>query len=506
MTMRMRFGALFAATLLFNAALPRAGAANGYDKISSVYDDVPVTPDRVLDIRKVAGDDETPLPGVIFKVYKLAGLSLPEAEELLGQKDLASEDIQSYRISENLVATLNTDPNGIASFNFTEEGYPDGIYMVEELPDVSRVAQAPFFLQIPGTSEDGAEAVYTVKILRKSVVDIVPELSVDVGGLDLLSASADAFRPHVRILRTDIPAGLGSAKKYTLSDTLPPQLTYVWGSPVVKLYTTEGVERQLLWDSHFYVSERTLIGDGEPKDHFTITFTRRGLAYIMEILGEGDRIPELRVYYEAYLDEDAVPGAYVCSKARVEYMNRYGTGYIGEAESAGVCTGGIWLHSIDDAGTAMPGAKFRIAREATEAELADPGVKVVRSIVDGRELDLVFISFVPGRDLSVPKVDTVTTDGNGDAVFCGLAHGTYYIAETEAPAGFDLLTEPIEVVIDDRSHRADDIRDPALQVVNPLFVLPQTGGMDTTVLTVAGLSVVCCASLMLLVDHRRGRL
>lgn len=42
----------------------------------------------------------------------------------------------------------------------------------------------------------------------------------------------------------------------------------------------------------------------------------------------------------------------------------------------------------------------------------------------------------------------VTTDYEGQALFTKLGKGTYYLVETEAPTGYQLLKEPVEVVID----------------------------------------------------------
>ena len=504
MDIRRRSAVLLAAVLLVAAVLPRAGAVDDVPQVA--YAGAVAGPDRILEIQKFAADGETPLPGVVFKIYKVAALPNVELEETLRGKRPTQEDVRTYGIPEALIATLTTDPEGLATFNFTAGGHPDGIYMVVEFPDVSGIEQEPFFLRMPGNAEGDTGDAYTVTVRRCSVVDTVPTVAVDVGALEAEHASSNLYRPHVRVLRAGIPTGLANARKYTVSDTLPPQLSYVWGSPVVKLYTTEGEERQLLWDGHFYVSELTLIGDGEPRDHFTVTLTRRGAAYITELLGEGNEAPELRVYYEARIDEDAVPGEDIFSNANVEYINQYGVEYIGEAESAGICTGGLRLRNTDAEGRALPGARFRIARQATEEELKDPGVRVESLSVDGQAVDVVFVSFVPGDDLSDPRVDSVMADGNGDASFFGLAYGTYYIVETSVPAGFELLSDPIEVRIDASSHRGDGGRDPTLLVTTPRFILPQSGGLGMELFTPMGLGIVCCASLMLLLDHRRGKL
>ena len=108
--------------------------------------------------------------------------------------------------------------------------------------------------------------------------------------------------------------------------------------------------------------------------------------------------------------------------------------------------------------------------------------------------------------MSLEKVDTITTDAEGKASFCGLAYGTYYIVETKAPAGYNLLSEPIEARINELSHRADEELNSTILVVNTRFVLPETGGMGTTLFTVAGLGILSCAAIILILNHKKGRI
>ena len=471
-----------------------------YRKVDDPYcTEVLVTPDRILDIHKYEGEG-IPLPGIVFRIYRVAELS--ELEKIALSEKPTREDIRRYSVPEALVATLTTDPDGFATLNLTEAGYPDGIYLVVELPDITGEETAPFFLRIPGIAEDGVSNSYTVTVDSERRVGDPPEISEHILEPDGGDTSCDIFRSHTRILRVSIPTALSGSRKFTISETLPPQLTYVQGSPVVKVLTKSGEEKQLFWNTHFYVSEGSISGDGEPKDHFVIALTQRGMAYVMENLGEGALTPELRVHYEAYLDEDAVLGVYIRSFAKVEHVDHYGRATSAETESFGVCTGAVRLRMTDAEGEPLPGARFRIARAAAEADSAASGSKIEKIIVDGESIDVVFVPFVPGNDLSAPLVDSVATDENGEASFGGLAFGTCYIVESQAPAGHDRLTEPIEVQVNDLSHQADN----AFLIAGPGADLPETGDNGRFLFTALGISIVCGASLMLLLNHRRGML
>ena len=474
------------------------------EKVLTGYGELVMTPDRIVDIYKFEGES-TPLPGVTFKIYLVAPLHELETEDPVFSGKPAQKDLRKYCVPGNLVTTLTTDADGLATFNFTEEGCPDGVYLVVQLPDITGEAPEPFFLQVPGVSAGGVDKIYTVTVNSGKTLDSAPEIAENILDPYGEDASTDVFRSHIRVIRVSVPIGLEGARKFTVSETLPPQLTYTRGSPVVKLLTRSGEERQLMWNTHFFLSEGSFFEEGEAKDHFVISLTQKGMSLVASSLGEGDVTPELRIYYDAWLDEDAVPGVYVRSLAKVDYMDRYGRSFSAEAESFGVCTGALRLHMTDMDGVPLAGGRFRIARAAAEAA-AGPGTKVEKISIDGKLLDVVFISFVPGDDLSAPMVDTVTTDENGDASFCGLAHGTYYIVETVSPSGHDRMTEPMEVKVDDLSHRTDEGLDAAIPVVSPSFFLPETGEDRASFFTALGLSIACGASLMLLVDHRRGRI
>lgn len=53
----------------------------------------------------------------------------------------------------------------------------------------------------------------------------------------------------------------------------------------------------------------------------------------------------------------------------------------------------------------------------------------------------------PVKDSEGNKV-TLTTDANGAAKYAGLEKGTYYLKETVAPTGYNLMNEPVEITID----------------------------------------------------------
>lgn len=135
--------------------------------------------------------------------------------------------------------------------------------------------------------------------------------------------------------------------------------------------------------------------------------------------------------------------------------------------------------------------------------------------------------------------ETVTVDSNGVLIFNGLAEGVYAITETKAPVGYNKLEDPIYIKItwtapaadsdectwsaryvknaagedfDDYSSEIEaknyalsltDAGIFALDVVNKQgSVLPETGGIGTTIFYIVG-SVLVLGAIVLLVTKRR---
>lgn len=144
---------------------------------------------------------------------------------------------------------------------------------------------------------------------------------------------------------------------------------------------------------------------------------------------------------------------------------------------------------------------------STDPEKLDKVEWVKSADVDGA-------SNVP--DLTTSKITVVETDDNGAAVFAGLANGTYYLLEVEAPAGYNLLKDPVEVKIN-AVLKPDTTPDELMtgegyttqQVVAEVAnsdgaFLPSTGGMGTTIFYVCGIALMVAAAVFFVMKKRTG--
>ena len=104
-------------------------------------------------------------------------------------------------------------------------------------------------------------------------------------------------------------------------------------------------------------------------------------------------------------------------------------------------------------------------------------------------------------------VTEITTDATGKFKIEGLDAGTYYLKETEAPAGYNKLDTVVKVVIDHNGKINATEDQPAgatqIEVENKSgSELPETGGMGTTNFYVLGSILVLGAAVLLITKKR----
>ncbi len=106
------------------------------------------------------------------------------------------------------------------------------------------------------------------------------------------------------------------------------------------------------------------------------------------------------------------------------------------------------------------------------------------------------------------------TNSTGKFQLVGLDIGDYELVELEAPAGFNIIDEPIPVVIDSQGHVNPDTSGLAskatttgnvIEVLNQSGkLLPETGGMGTTIFYVLGSVLALSAGVLFVTKKRMG--
>lgn len=231
---------------------------------------------------------------------------------------------------------------------------------------------------------------------------------------------------------------------------------------------------------------------------FEVEFTAD---FIKTLAPEGGQ--EIVISYKATINENAIIGdAGNENKANLEFGNN------GRTEDSITKTYvfemGIYKYTgtlgADDE-EALAGAVFELRRTAD----GDP-----IQFVAGTEANTYRVA-TPEEiaDTNVAKVTAITTDATGKFNLSGLDADTYYLVETAAPAGYNLLKDPIEVVITQDEDTKAGVVTVGGNPVNEVGVqnntgaeLPSTGGIGTTIFYVLGGILVIGAGIMLVVRKR----
>lgn len=153
------------------------------------------------------------------------------------------------------------------------------------------------------------------------------------------------------------------------------------------------------------------------------------------------------------------------------------------------------VNKVNENGAALANATFTLSKNANGTnpiEFVETTDNTYRLAVEG-------------------ETDTVTeftTPENGTFTLQGLASDTYYLTETAAPSGYNTLAEPVTVNISDiGTVTVGDGTDgvDAVNVENKAgSILPETGGIGTTIFYVLG-GILMAGAVVLLVTRKRMR-
>ncbi|MBR5309909.1 MAG: LPXTG cell wall anchor domain-containing protein, partial [Oscillospiraceae bacterium] len=247
-------------------------------------------------------------------------------------------------------------------------------------------------------------------------------------------------------------------------------------------HISNGVTEDAEETTHYVVSTENLEDDCD----FEINFTRA----FCDHLETNDNIV---ITYTAMLNRNAVVAGN--GNANVAYL-AFGEGHKTLESSVVTYTYSVDIIKTDSQNTLIDGASFRIYDALTggneiEVVLTDDG-KAYRRINSENEVG--------------QGVDIVVKDGQARVI--GLDNGTYYLEEVEAPDGYNKLTARHAFTISDGNLDAVFTNDiysvgSGVQIVNKSgSMLPETGGIGTTLFYVAGGFLVATAVVVLVSKKR----
>ena len=329
-----------------------------------------------------------------------------------------------------------------------------------------------------------------------SVEKKVQEDSKAAGAADEYGDTNTADIGQTVHFKTTITAQSG-AENYVLHDTMSEGLTFNADSVAVSWTNMSGDDQGTVTASNDY-TVMTPGTEATGKCTFEIIFTET----FCHGLKANDK---LIVTYTATLNEKASIGATPgnTNETKLTYGNNK------ETEKSTTTTKTFELpvfkytEKTDGRKTGLAGAKFKLSTSADPTDSSE--IVKMEQITEGATEDTYCVNNKTGTVEEIITTDR-TPKSAGKFKIKGLDAGTYYLHETKQPDGYNKLTAPVRVVIDENGVITVGTEAAVVDEVTVLnktgSLLPTTGGRGTTILYVLGALLVLGSSVVLITKRR----
>ena len=180
-------------------------------------------------------------------------------------------------------------------------------------------------------------------------------------------------------------------------------------------------------------------------------------------------------------------------------------------------------YDADDVNKKLEGAEFVLYYTRIEKDVAVNHYALVvteemieaKTVINGVAVTDKLLGNIYGWTTDEAKASILDTDANGHLRVGGLDSGTYFLKETEAPAGYNLMETPVQIdIVPTFTNGGKNVTvsysvDSIAQSSNTVGIrnsagstLPVTGGIGTTVFYLLG-SVMVLGAVILLITRRR---
>lgn len=325
----------------------------------------------------------------------------------------------------------------------------------------------------------------TVEINEKNTAPTV-EKKVGSSAKNVNSDKNTASIGDTVYFKTTITAQPG-AQNYVLHDKMTEGLTFDKNSVIVSLHNkATNTDKTLGTDT--YNVETTNLEDTDPKCTFHINFTQP----LCDSLGADDTIT---VTYSAVLNGKAEIGN--VEKNTNETWLKYGDSQSTQHKPTTTKTFEMNVFKYTENRT-----------DKTKKDGLENAVFTLKKVGETNTINFVKEKSdeIYGDIYRVANTGdaNITTNKSGKFTIQGLGAGTYYLTETQQPAGYNKLKNPVTVVIyDDGNVKVDGANADPVEVENKTgTVLPSTGGAGTTMFYLIGGALVLGSGVVLATKRR----
>jgi fimbrial isopeptide formation D2 family protein/LPXTG-motif cell wall-anchored protein len=412
----------------------------------------------------------TPLAGIGFTIQQVNTIDLStnagwDAAHNLSTVFSAANptgSITGAGFSLGTAQTQTTDAAGTAAF----ATLPVGLYLVSETSYPSSVTpSAPFLVSVPLTDPNNKDNwIYDVNVYPKNSVTTADKTVQDAPDVKL-GDTVDFT------ITGDIP-NEAAIDGYKIVDQLDSKLTYTGATATLVDGTviTAGTDYNVTFDA----ATNTVTAD----------FTPAGLAVLA---AHNTTKVQLVVHTTVNTIGEIANQAVV-------FPNKGSFGGTGVPTPVVITKwGDITLQKVDPSGNPLTGASFSVYANQADAKAGTNPINLAGQTV-----------------FPVAADGTLTISGlrysdwaNGAPVAPGSPdYRTYYLVETTAPAGYELLAEPVSFLINQATTTVGIDMQVKNVPSNNGFQLPLTGGVGTGILYAAGALLVAGAALLLVRSRR----
>lgn len=385
---------------------------------------------------------------------------------------------------------------------------------------IDNLAAGYYFVKDSGTINSGeiatkflVEVVGDAKVTVKAQAPTFDKEIVKKDGTTVKGTSVNVGDEVTFRLTANVP-DMASFEDYTFTmhDTLSEGLTFNKDSVTVTVDGNSIVNADGGSDKYTLTCPTA----DESHETFTISFTKTQLKELVKHTDNATAFgATIVVEYNATLNENALNKDVETNKAYLEYTNDpSGNGTKRTPEII------VYVYDFD-----LTVDKF----DGTEKETAEVNSKRLQGAtfilykVEGEGNSAKKLYYMQnGTTKTVTWTETeagatkFTTDENGKAIFQGIAAGTYYLHETQAPAGYNSLKDDVKVEITAAYNSSNgELQNPSATSTNngqyiqvqsiankAGAVLPSTGGIGTTIFYVLGSILVLGAAVLLIAKKR----